>query len=230
MNTPLNTLELWVVNKVLIFDFDGVLADSLTPMLRYAQQVCGELGYPCDPTQEDLEALERMEFSEYGLQLGIPPEKIDAFVKCNFELFNSREESLAIFPGMVNVISRLADILTLAIITGNSRKTVYNFLQAHKLTNQFSIVLAAEDDGNRVEKIQNITAKFNRRNTEYYLIGDAISDVRAAQKAGIKSVAVGWGHQSMQKLLKGNPDYTVGNPADLLKLFAEIQGKDRETG
>jgi HAD superfamily hydrolase (TIGR01549 family) len=209
------------MDRILIFDFDGVLADSLAPMLRYAGQVCLELGYPCTPTQKDLEILDRMEFSEYGRQLGIPEEKIETFVTRNFELFSQREEPLAITPGIESVIRELSQIAILVVITGNSCRVVGKFLDTYGLQDEFQTVLGAEDDGSRVEKILKVISLNGGSNGEIYMIGDAVSDIRAAREAGIKSIATGWGHQSKEKLLTENPDFLVDQPEDLLTLFSD---------
>jgi len=217
----MNTLELGGMDRILIFDFDGVLANSLAPMLSYAGQVCQELGYPCTPTQKDLEILDRMEFSEYGRQLGIPEEKIETFVTRNFELFSRREEPLAITPGIESVIRELSQIAILVVITGNSCRVVGKFLDTYGLQDEFQTILGAEDDGNRVEKILKVISLNGGSNGEAYLIGDAVSDIRAAREAGIKSIATGWGHQSKEKLNTENPDFLVDQPEDLLTLFSE---------
>jgi phosphoglycolate phosphatase len=214
-------LKLGDMNQVLIFDFDGVLANSLAPMLRYAQQVCEELGYPCIPTQNDLEALEKMEFSAFGAQLGIQQDDMVAFVSRNLELFNSSREPLPIVPGMENVVRKLSQSTPLAMITGNSRIIVNKFLRANDLKSEFQIILSVEDEGTRREKILRIIEQYERPHEDCYFIGDAISDIHSARSSGINSVAVGWGHQSMGRLLQGEPDFTVGRPADLLLLFAE---------
>ena len=209
------------MDRILIFDFDGVLADSLAPMLSYARQVCLELGYPCTPTQKDLEILDRMEFSEYGRQLGIPQEKIETFVTRNFELFSRREEPLAITPGIESVIRELSRIAILVVITGNSCRVVGKFLDTYGLQDEFQTILGAEDDGNRVEKILKVISLNGGSNGEVHMIGDAVSDIRAAREAGIYSVAIGWGHQSKEKLITENPDFLVDQPEDLLTLFSD---------
>ena len=43
---------------LILFDFDGVLADTLDDMLHFAQAVCVELGSDRIPTPADLDALE----------------------------------------------------------------------------------------------------------------------------------------------------------------------------
>jgi phosphoglycolate phosphatase-like HAD superfamily hydrolase len=121
---------------------------------------------------------------------------------------------------MDSVIRKASRVATLAIITGNSCKVVDKFLMAYGLKDDFQMILCAEDEGNRTDKIERIKAFFNGPNIEYYMIGDAISDIRAAHKAGIQCVAVSWGHQSKLKLITGNPDFIVDQPEDLIKLFA----------
>jgi len=212
------------MNRILIFDFDGVLANSLEPMLLYAQQACRELGVVCNPTRDDLEVLDKMEFSEYGLQLGVPAEKVDQFVMRSFALFSGREEPLPITPGMEAVVSGLAKISTLAIITGNSCRVVEKFLDEYRLRSKFQTILCAEHEGTRLEKILEVKNNANSGNTAIYMIGDAVSDIRAARAAEVKSIAVGWGHQSKQKLAQETPYLIVDRPEDLLAYFVNETG------
>jgi phosphoglycolate phosphatase-like HAD superfamily hydrolase len=53
-----------------------------------------------------------------------------------------------------------------------------------------------------------------------FMVGDSLSDIRAAKEAGIQSVAVAWGHQSLSRLMNGEPDHVVHSPQELLELFA----------
>lgn len=209
------------MRRLIIFDFDGVLADSLDPMLKYAQQVCHEFGLQRTPTKADLEVLERMEFSEFAVQLGVPDHQIETFVRRNFELFAGREEPLEIIPGMDSVVSRLAETCLLVIITGNSCRVVDKFLTTHKMGDKFADILCAEHPGTRVEKIRRVNDQYQASIAETYMIGDAVSDIRAAREARIKSIAVSWGHQSRQKLSNETPFLVVDQPQDLLDYFLE---------
>ena len=207
------------MKNVIIFDFDGVLADSLGPMLSYAKQVCRELGVSATPSKADLEALDKMEFSEFGRQLGIPGDQIGIFVARNHQLFSEREEPVPLQPGMKAVISALAEDNSLAIITGNSCKMVERFLDANQLRSCFQTILCAEHEGNRTEKIQQVKNLAGTSSDDTYMIGDAVSDIYAAQAAGIRSIAVSWGHQSRGKLSQAGPDLIVDEPGDLLRDF-----------
>jgi phosphoglycolate phosphatase-like HAD superfamily hydrolase len=52
-----------------------------------------------------------------------------------------------------------------------------------------------------------------------FMIGDSLSDIRAAKDASVTSIAVAWGHQSLEHLLRGNPDYVVRFPRDLIEII-----------
>ena len=52
-----------------------------------------------------------------------------------------------------------------------------------------------------------------------FMVGDSLSDIRAAKEATVTSIAVTWGHQSLGYLLSGDPDYVVDFPHDLIEII-----------
>jgi phosphoglycolate phosphatase-like HAD superfamily hydrolase len=213
------------MQTVIIFDFDGVLGDTLDEMLRIAGHVAAELGYPCQPGPADLDALERMEFSELGMQLGIPASQANEFARRCFDLFASLSNPPHIFPGMKQVILDLAPTNRLAIVTGNTSRIVGRFLSEHGLDGCFDIVLGSDASGNRAEKLNRILATLGAAHGEAYLIGDAVSDIRVAEETGLLSIAVTWGHQSEAHLSREKPCYLVHTPQELLNY---LNGKVKE--
>jgi phosphoglycolate phosphatase len=53
------------------------------------------------------------------------------------------------------------------------------------------------------------------------MVGDSLSDVYAAKEVGVTSVAVTWGHQSLEYLLRGDPDYVVTSPQNLIEVIEQ---------
>jgi phosphoglycolate phosphatase-like HAD superfamily hydrolase len=207
------------MHKSLIFDFDGVLADTLDDMLRYARQICSEMGYCRQPTQADLEALERMEFVEFGRQLQIPEEKVREFAQRSFELFARQPQPPGIFEGMRQAITQLSATSKIGIVTGNASRVVQGFLEHHGLAETVDVMLTADEEGSRPEKVVKAARHLGEPGDKTYVIGDAVSDIRAARKAAVRSIAVTWGHQSREKLEQARPDYIVHTPEDLVQLL-----------
>jgi phosphoglycolate phosphatase-like HAD superfamily hydrolase len=201
---------------VIIFDFDGVLGDTLDDMLRIAGHVAAELGHPCQPAPADLDALERMEFSELGMQLGIPPSQAAEFARRCFDLFAELPNPPHIFPGMKQVVLHLAPSNRLAIVTGNTSRIVSRFLNVNGLDACFAMLLASDAPGNRAEKLQQILERLGAAHGKAYLVGDAVSDIRVARETGLLSIAVTWGHQSEAHLSRETPYHLVRTPQELL--------------
>ena len=210
------------MSDIIIFDFDGVLADTRPFMLQTAGEICAQLGHPCTPTPADQEALPAMSFDNLGRQLGIPEEQIPEFTRRNLEAFNSHPEPMPAFPGIDQIVLQLARQFRLGLVTGNGGGVVRKYLAHCGLDGCFEVVLSLEDPGSRVEKIQRILSTLGNGAGQAYMIGDAVSDIHAARQAGILSVAVSWGHQSLTQLRQAGPDFIVKEPADLLNLLNKI--------
>ncbi len=61
----------------------------------------------------------------------------------------------------------------------------------------------------------------NRKQEPVFMVGDSLSDVLAAKEASVTSVAVTWGHQSLEHLLRGNPDHVISCPHDLIDIVEQ---------
>ena len=207
------------MNKILLFDFDGTIAETLDFILRHATEACRRLGYKGKASREDVDALEIMGFHELGRRLKVPEVEIDTFVEYVFQGFASEEVRVPAIPGMPEVIVRLAERNRIGIVTGNRSKVVRDFLEHHGLTEYVSAVVTLEDKGSRPDKIRKAARLLGPNIAEIYFIGDAVSDIRASKTASVRSVAATWGHQSRSRLERETPDYIAHSPADLLSIF-----------
>jgi len=204
---------------LIIFDFDGVLADTLDDMLNFAQAVCAELNIDCRPTPADLDALETMSFVEYGKQLGVPDHLASEFARRCLKRFIDKPSPPKIFTEMAQVIEELSAHHSIGIVTGNTTRTVENFLIENGIRQYVSAVFAVDQPGSKVEKIQKAKSQLAAAKDSVYYVGDAMSDIYAARQASVKSVAVSWGHQSIGKLVNAQPDYVIQSPKGLIDVF-----------
>jgi phosphoglycolate phosphatase len=208
--------------RATLFDYDGVLADTLPDMLRFAGEVCAEMGNPRTPTPADLDALETMSFVNYGLQLGFPSDQAAEFARRAMARFEARADPPPIFPGMEEVVRGAAARGQVGIVTGSPAKAVSRFLQQHHLSDSVGALVSVEDPGTRAEKIRRALEQLGRQPAEACLIGDAVSDVRACREVGVRSIAVAWGHQSATRLTAAGADLLAGTPKELAELLARL--------
>jgi phosphoglycolate phosphatase len=206
---------------LIIFDYDGILADTLDDLIRFGQEACNQLGVHHLVTKDDLSNLEVMSFSSFGRACEVPEHLVNEFVKISLNLFAEKESPPAIFEGLDKVLQHLSANHKIAIVTTNSSQNVHAFLIKHGLDRLVHAVYGVDTPGSKAKKIS--TAKGllleNRGQEAVFMIGDSLSDVRAAKEAGVISIAVTWGHQGLETLLRGNPDYVVNSPHDLIEVI-----------
>ncbi len=202
-----------------LFDFDGVLGDTLERILEHAREASVQVGVPCVPLREHLNALEKMEFLELGRTMGIPVEKLDLFEAEVFSRFRADTRPVPSFPGVPEVVLRISALTRLGIVTGNTDKTVLRFLDRNGLAGRFAFVLGGEIRKTRSRKVLEGAERFGVQPNELILVGDARSDIAAARKTGATSVAVTWGHQTRERLSGAGPDFMVDSPEDLFRLL-----------
>jgi len=206
----------------ILFDFDGVLADTIDDLLNFAKDACAQLGLQRTPTPTDLDALETMSFADYGRQLEVPAQQVDQFVSLCLQMFNQRSQPPEIFEGMEKVIKETAKRNTIAIVTGNTTPTVEAFLKKYGLQKQGKLLIGVEQKGTRPEKIRRALKELEQGTESAYMVGDSVSDIRAARETGIQSIAVSWGHQSESRLMMDKPDHMVRSPQELLDLLRKV--------
>jgi phosphoglycolate phosphatase-like HAD superfamily hydrolase len=200
---------------LVIFDYDGVLADTLDDLIRFGQEACNRLGVNHVVTKDDLSNLEVMSFATFGRACEVPEHLIDEFVKISLNLFAEKESPPAIFDGLRDVFQHLSSNHKVAIVTTNSSQNVHAFLTQHGLDSLVHAVYGVDTPGSKAQKISLARERF--REQSVFMIGDALSDIRAAKEAGVTSIAVTWGHQHLETLLRGEPDYVVESPRQVIK-------------
>lgn len=203
---------------LIIFDYDGVLADTLDDLIRFGQEACNQLGIRHLVTKDDLSNLEVMSFASYGRGCEVPEHLIDEFVKICLNLFGEKHSPPAIFKGLSQVIKYLSSNHKIAIVTTNSSQNVRSFLAKHSLDHFVDAVYGIDFPGSKAQKIALARDRLlaSTRQESVFMVGDSLSDVLAAKEASINSIAVTWGHQSLEKLLLGNPGFVISTPRELI--------------
>lgn len=215
------------MKNLILLDFDGVLADNLDEMLDFAGEVCSQLGYPCQPTQADLEALETMDMVSYGRQLGLPDIALERFANRLRSMFTGNPSPSRIFPGLQEVLKAQPQEDILAIITGNARALVEAFLVQHTLHDEIRLIYSGDLPGTRRHKILRALHDAGVSSSDACLVSDAVSDIREARATDLYSIAVTWGYQSRERLATYRPDAIAETPAELVEALQAFRMQTR---
>jgi len=208
--------------KYIVFDFDGVLVDSLAHNLEAAVTACRAVGHDRVPTREDIEAMENMVFGELLHIIGMDPARIDEAVRLTFAELARDPGPLPFFPGIPEAVRCLAGEHRLAVLTTNMSELVIAQLRYVGLEDCFERIMGADLPGDKADKLRTVTGESALYAKDVYMIGDAVSDVRHAKAAGVCSVAVSWGFQSRDKLRAETPDLLLDEPGQLCSLLGNF--------
>jgi len=201
------------------FDYDGVLVDSLDQLLDLAQRAQREMGAGRLPRADDFRTLGNLTLIGLGIAIGIPQERAAEFAAETFRLLREDSRIPAFQTGICEVLERLNRKHTLVVMTANSEEVVRKALQQSGMGAFIQAIFDGETSDAKSEKIKASMKNFGFTGNQTYMVGDAFSDIKEGKKAGVKTIAVTWGYQPRERLLKAIPDYIVDTPGEILNLL-----------
>lgn len=203
--------------RLFIFDFDGVIVDSLEVFEACVRAACRECGGPPMRTRADF--LKLFEANMYdGLRAaGVAPDGIPRLMNILGPKLEAQAGRCALVPGMAGVLARLAEVGRVAVVTSNLTAVVASIFARCAVTG-VGEVLGADRGTGKVEKINRLRREMP--GAPCYYVGDTSGDIREGRAAGAATVAVTWGWHSVAALAAANPDYTVNSPRELLALLS----------
>jgi phosphoglycolate phosphatase-like HAD superfamily hydrolase len=208
--------------KVIIFDFDGTIADTLDAIVSITNRLALEFGYK-QTTLEELAQLKNLNSRQIIDQSGISIFKLPFLIrKVKVEL--SKEiQRLSPIPGIKEALTDLKNQgNSLGIITSNSKDNVMAFLGTNNLQELFNFIYSGTTFG-KSKVINKLLKQENINPEEVIYVGDETRDIEAARKSNIKAIAVTWGFNSKQVLAEQSPDFLIHQPNDLIEVIGSLQ-------
>ncbi|MFH1089296.1 MAG: HAD-IA family hydrolase [Candidatus Uhrbacteria bacterium] len=208
--------------KTLIFDFDGTLADTLDAAVKIYNDLAPK--FHCRTINlADKEELRNKRPQELFKIFGI------AWFKLPFLLFKIQKElhkQIETIKPTENIVETLKSLKTLGfnlgILTSNTKENVAAFLIKNDLTNIFDFIHSDRNFFGKHKAMSHCLKNQNLSTDSVIYIGDETRDIEAAKKANLKIIAVSWGFNSQEALIRTEPDGIVDKPEELLKTLEKI--------
>jgi len=208
--------------KVIIFDFDGTLADTIDILLNITNRLSSELGFK-SATKEELAQLSNLTSWQILRYSGISIFKFPLLIRKLKAELRSEIPTIQLFAGIKEVLLELTKLgFQLGIITSNSRENVLALLEINGLQGTFTFIYSGSTFGKH--KVINKWLKKEQINPEEVIyVGDETRDIDAARKTGIKIIAVTWGFNSKSALAAQNPDFLIERPQELIEIMSNMR-------
>jgi phosphoglycolate phosphatase len=205
--------------KLVIFDFDGTIADTFDAGVMILNQLAGEFGFrPLHP--KDLEKARDMRTHQLVRFLGVPARKMSRIAKRGSEELHSCIQSIQPLRGMPEALRELRRLgYSLGIITSNTELNVNIFLRNHGLE-LFDFIRCSSKLLGKARMIRSVIRRQHVHAVEILFVGDETRDIEACQRVGIRIAAVTWGYNSRRSLVAMKPDFIFDDPQELVSLLA----------
>lgn len=205
--------------KVLVFDFDGTIADTFWQGLDILNRMAGEFGYK--PLAEDeLPKARDMTTRQLMKFLGIPSRKLPSIARKGVRELRGRIGEIQPIEGVPEALRALkASGMRLGIVTSNSEENVALFLKNHDLE-IFDFVRSSSRLLGKAREIRQAMKLHKFGAGDVLFVGDETRDIEACKRAGIRCVAVTWGYNSERSLAAQNPHCVLHRPEELAGLVS----------
>jgi phosphoglycolate phosphatase-like HAD superfamily hydrolase len=206
-------------SALLLFDFDGTVADTRTIAHEILNDMSREFGFRALPL-EQLEEARRLSTGEFIRHLGISRWRVPMIARRGLQLLHERIHLVEPISGMSETLATLHENgERLAILTSNSQSNVDAFLSRHNLP-YFEFVSCSSKLFGKGREIRRILRKHKLAPADILYIGDETRDVEAAKETGLTMAAVTWGYNSAEILSAMEPDHLISTPQGLLTLLS----------
>lgn len=190
--------------KLVMFDFDGTLADSFPWFIQVANTVADRYRFKRIQPHE-IETLRGYNGRQLIQHLGVPWWKLPLIGRHMRQLTAANIAQISLFEGVDRVLRELAQAgVTLALVTSNSYANACHVLGQDNAARITYFECDVSIFGKRA-RFQRILKQHRVAAHEALCIGDELRDWEAASRAGIPFGAVTWGFAQREALVARAP-------------------------
>ena len=183
--------------KAIIFDFDGVLADTFNTNI----DICKELNmkFTIDDFKDhhngNVFEKPKLKFSE---------KQVDEF----FLAYEKKANSDKLFS-LQPEFKKLNQKYKMFVISSSNETAIKKYFILGKWDCYFEGIFGVETDKSKLKKFKKLFQNYKLKPKECIFITDTLGDLIEGEKAGVKTLAVTWGYHGEMRLRKGNPNKII---------------------
>ena len=199
---------------LVIFDFDGTLADSAAWMMRAVNPMARRYGFKT-VTDDEIEMLRGRSTREVIRYLGVSPWKLPLIARAGKKLMAADAHTIPLFPETTKMLRALHEAgVRIAVVSSNSEAVIRRVL-GEELGNLISLYACGASLFGKARKFKQVTAKGVSRE-KVICIGDETRDIEAARAVGLDCGAVGWGYAKPAILAQHGPTVSFSSMSEII--------------
>ena len=197
------------------YDFDGTVVDSIGDIYRGVCNVFRMSGCSIPTFTEFCEAFETP-YMRYYEKMGVPASQKQ--VEEWYYVVVDRSKKAPWFVDVREVLSCVSEMgLKQGIISANDSGHVSGCCAAHGIGLHLETIVGSAHD--KVEALKNVCVSFSIQPQNVYYVGDFVSNMRDARKAGVVPVGITRGRKTEKVLKDHGEEFCIDSLSELPKVL-----------
>ena len=212
--------------KLVIFDFDGTLADTKENIILTFQMTMKELGVEIKSRQECAATIGlTLEDAFKVLYPGMAAEKYILLRDTYRRIFKENRKILVpgLFPEVMETLKELRRKgYLMSIASSRQSPSLHSFLEDMKIAHLFEYAVGGDNVEHpkpAPDAVLQILRHYNLSAEEAFVVGDMPFDINMATNAGVKSCGVTWGNADAAQLKESGANYIIDKMSQLLEIL-----------
>ncbi len=214
------------MTKLIVFDLDGTLINSLEDLADSANWMLMQHGFPTHPV--DAYRYFVGDGMRKLIERILPPEERNEkqIERCKAEFIAyytiHMEDKTVVYPGMIELLKELKDRgLKIAVATNKVHIAVAPLMAKYFPGIRFDSMIG-QREGIPVKPhpqiMYDILKETGCQPSEALHVGDTATDMQLAHSAGVTPVGVLWGYRPLEELQEAGAKFIISRPEELLGL------------
>lgn len=201
--------------KLVLFDFDGTLADSFNWFLQISEHVTERFRLKAIES-EDIDRLRTLSARQMIQLYRVPAWKMLMMSRFVHRRMKEDIHQIRLFDGMDTLLRSLhGEGIRLAVVSSNSPSNIRTVLGP--LADLFEQYECGVSLFGKAAKFVRVLKRARVRPDEAICIGDEIRDLEAARLCGLDFGAVSWGYTLAEALRQHHPTYLYASVSEMME-------------
>lgn len=210
--------------KLVVFDFDGTIADTGALSVDIFQEMSRKHGIPV-LSREEIDEMRKLPIRKRLKLVSVPLRKVPKLMRESWGMMKEKIGSTDVFPGIMDVLNTFKDHVPMVILSSNHADNIQTFLKTHDI-HVFDDIIGAAKLFGKEKPLKKLLKTHQLMSEEVLYVGDEIRDIVSCQNVGIPVASVTWGFDSKEALALSSPTYLCETPAALKTVIASGIKKD----
>lgn len=208
------------MKSLIIFDFDGTIANTEEASYKVYEQMTQIYGVP-QMSKEELKAYKKKPLKQRIKETGIPYYLLPKIMSESQSKLTQFMQDAYPFDGIPFLLEKLSKTNKLVVVSSNNKKIIKKFLKDHDI-DVFEKVYGGAALFGKSAMIKKAIKKMKTKVKHALYVGDETRDYQACKELKLDMIGVSWGYEDISVLESEQLPYIANTPEHVLEMIASF--------